>query len=121
MLCPQRCNDIRQAADGLGDLLRWLGTEGEAQAVRLAARLRVLLAGEKVGVGLSLTAAKGRVGPNKGMSVAGRRLISQFNAALADDLDTPRAIRVLRAAVRQREVGAARWMLSILAGTASLT
>jgi cysteinyl-tRNA synthetase len=94
---------------------------GLARAARLAARLRVLLAGEMAGVGPSQTAKSGRVGPKKGMSAAGRRLVVQFNNALADDLDTPRAIRILRAAARQREADAARWMLGILAGTASLT
>jgi L-cysteine:1D-myo-inositol 2-amino-2-deoxy-alpha-D-glucopyranoside ligase len=47
-------------------------------------------------------------------------LIDEFNAALADDLDTPRAVRVLRLAVRRRDAAAVRWMLGILAGTASL-
>ena len=47
-------------------------------------------------------------------------LIEEFNAALADDLDTPRAVRALRLAVRRRDAAAVRWMLSILAGTASL-
>jgi L-cysteine:1D-myo-inositol 2-amino-2-deoxy-alpha-D-glucopyranoside ligase len=89
---------------------------GLAQAARLAARLRVLLDGEVRGVG----APKG-VGPKQGMSAAGRRFVAQFNRALADDLDTPRAIRVLRAAARDGEAQAARWMLGILAGTASLT
>jgi cysteinyl-tRNA synthetase len=49
------------------------------------------------------------------------KLIAEFNAALADDLDTPRAIRALRAALRQRDAAAVRWMLDILVGTASLT
>ena len=48
-------------------------------------------------------------------------LIKEFNAALADDLDTPRAVRTLRMAVRGRDAAAARLMLSILVGTASLT
>ena len=48
-------------------------------------------------------------------------LVKEFNAALADDLDTPRAVRALRAAIRQRDAAAARWMLSILVGNASLT
>jgi len=48
-------------------------------------------------------------------------LIKEFNAALADDLDTPRAVRALRAAIRQKDAAAVRWMLSILVGTASLT
>jgi cysteinyl-tRNA synthetase len=90
---------------------------GLAQAARLAERLRVLLDGETVGVG----PAQPRVGPKKGMSAAGRRLQAQFTAALADNLDTPRAIRVLRAAVREGEADAARSMLSLLAGTASLS
>jgi len=94
---------------------------GLARASRLAARLRVLLAGETAGVGTSRPGKSGRVGPNKGMSAAGRRLLDQFNAALADNLDTPRAIRVLRAALRQGDADAARWMLGILAGTASLS
>ncbi|TMD37743.1 MAG: hypothetical protein E6I95_00220 [Chloroflexi bacterium] len=59
--------------------------------------------------------------PKKGMSAGGRRLQAQFTAALADNLDTPRAVRVLRAAVHEGEAEAARWMLSLLAGTASLT
>ena len=48
-------------------------------------------------------------------------LIKEFNAALADDLDTPRAVRALRAAIRRRDAAAVQWMLSILVGTASLT
>jgi cysteinyl-tRNA synthetase len=55
------------------------------------------------------------------MSAAGRRLVSQFTNALADDLDTPKGIRILREATRQREAEAARWMLGILAGSASLS
>jgi L-cysteine:1D-myo-inositol 2-amino-2-deoxy-alpha-D-glucopyranoside ligase len=47
-------------------------------------------------------------------------LIKEFNAALADDLDTPRAIRALRLAIRRRDAAAVRWMLGILAGSASL-
>ena len=94
---------------------------GLAQAARLAERLRVLLAGEPAGVGTARSARTGRVGPKKGMSPAGRRLQAQFTAALADNLDTPRAIRVLRAAIRAGEADAARSMLSLLAGTASLS
>ncbi|HEX7263170.1 MAG TPA: class I tRNA ligase family protein [Candidatus Dormibacteraeota bacterium] len=92
---------------------------GLARAATLAARLRDLLAGETVGVGAGRPAA-GRVGPDRGMSAARRRLQAQFNSALADNLDTPRAIRVLRQAVRDRDAESARWMLGILAGTASL-
>jgi cysteinyl-tRNA synthetase len=51
---------------------------------------------------------------------AGKALIKEFNAALGDDLDTPRAIRALRRAVRERDAPAARWMLGILVGTASV-
>ena len=47
-------------------------------------------------------------------------LTKEFNAALADDLDTPRAVRALRLAIRRRDAAAVRWMLSILAGSASL-
>jgi len=47
-------------------------------------------------------------------------LIKDFNAALSDDLDTPRAMRVLRQAIRSRDAAAVRYMLGILAGTASL-
>ena len=52
---------------------------------------------------------------------AGKGLVLEFRAALANDLDTPRAIRVLRRAVRERDAAAAGWMLGILAGSASLT
>ncbi len=48
-------------------------------------------------------------------------LMREFDAALADDLDTPRAVRALRAAVRQKDSAAVRSMLGILVGTASLT
>ena len=51
----------------------------------------------------------------------GRALMAEFNAALADDLDTPRAVRALRAAVRQRDVAAVRAMKDILIGSASLS
>jgi len=48
-------------------------------------------------------------------------LISEFSAALDDDLDTPRGVRALRAAVRRRDAAAAAWMAAILCGSASLT
>jgi cysteinyl-tRNA synthetase len=51
---------------------------------------------------------------------AGKALVKEFNAALDDDLDTPRAIRALRRAVREGDFVAARWMLAILVGGASL-
>jgi cysteinyl-tRNA synthetase len=47
--------------------------------------------------------------------------VKEFTAALADDLDTPRAIRALRRATREHDAAAARWMLGILVGSASLT
>jgi len=46
--------------------------------------------------------------------------VAEFAAAMDDDLDTPRAVRVLRAAVRRRDADAARWMTGILCGTAAL-
>ncbi len=52
---------------------------------------------------------------------ASRSLIKEFNAALADDLDTPRAVRALRAAIRTRDAAAVSWMLSILVGSSALT
>jgi hypothetical protein len=47
--------------------------------------------------------------------------MKEFNAALADDLDTPRAVRALRAALRQRDAAAVRAMLGVLIGTAALS
>ncbi|MBO0703229.1 MAG: hypothetical protein J2P38_09875, partial [Candidatus Dormibacteraeota bacterium] len=44
----------------------------------------------------------------------------EFAAALDDDLDVARAIRALRRAIRVRDEPAARWMGSILLGTAAL-
>jgi L-cysteine:1D-myo-inositol 2-amino-2-deoxy-alpha-D-glucopyranoside ligase len=51
----------------------------------------------------------------------GSALMAEFNAALSDDLDTPRAVHALRAALAQKDSAAVRAMLAILAGTASLT
>lgn len=51
----------------------------------------------------------------------GKALMTEFVAALSDDLDTPRAVRALRAALARRDAAAVRAMLAILAGTASLT
>ena len=80
---------------------------GLARAARLIERLRKLLADDA------------RSGTRSG--APGRRLMTEFNAALADDLDTPRAVRALRAALSQRDAAAARAMMSVLAGDASLT
>jgi L-cysteine:1D-myo-inositol 2-amino-2-deoxy-alpha-D-glucopyranoside ligase len=52
---------------------------------------------------------------------ASPELIKEFNAALSDDLDTPRAVRALRLAIRKRDAAATRSMLGILVGTASLS
>jgi L-cysteine:1D-myo-inositol 2-amino-2-deoxy-alpha-D-glucopyranoside ligase len=48
-------------------------------------------------------------------------LIKEFNAALSDDLDTPRAVRALRRAIRSKDAAAVRMMLGVLVGSASLT
>jgi L-cysteine:1D-myo-inositol 2-amino-2-deoxy-alpha-D-glucopyranoside ligase len=76
---------------------------GLARYVKLVDRLRRLMVSD---------AAKAK---------PGRALIAEFNAALSDDLDTPRAVRALRAALAQKDAAAVRAMLAILAGTASLT
>jgi len=90
---------------------RWSGVE---RAARFVERLRALLEGEVRGAGA----------PNRGLAAGAgpgvRALPPRFVAALADNLDTPRAMRELRAAVRERDAAAARAMLAILAGTASL-
>ena len=57
----------------------------------------------------------------KKSAAAGRELMTEFNKALADDLDTPRAVRALRTALQKRDAAAARAMMSILIGDASLT
>jgi L-cysteine:1D-myo-inositol 2-amino-2-deoxy-alpha-D-glucopyranoside ligase len=49
------------------------------------------------------------------------KLMREFNAALADDLDTPRAVRALRAAVRRRDAAATRAMQDVLLGSAALS
>src|SRR5262249_50818187 len=117
---------------------RW---EGLADAARLTAHLAGLLGGGGGG-----GAATGGGGGGGGPAVGGGRggqsgifgggggralgrkpvgaaedLISAFSAAMDDDLDTPRAVRALRAAVRRRDAAAAAWMASILCGNASLT
>jgi L-cysteine:1D-myo-inositol 2-amino-2-deoxy-alpha-D-glucopyranoside ligase len=76
---------------------------GLARAARLVEKLRELLARDA-----------GEVPP-------GRRLMAEFNAALSDDLDTPRAVRALRSALAQKDAAAVRVMLAVLVGTASLT
>ena len=78
--------------------------DGLARAARLAERLRAFLAHDR-----------------SGDEAADPRLMAEFTAALADNLDTPRAVRAMRAALRQRDATAVRSMLDILVGTASLT
>ena len=78
-----------------------------ARAARLVERMRKFLADEA-------RAGKRRAAP-------GRALMAEFNAALADDLDTPRAVRALRAALSQKDAAAVRAMSDVLIGTASLT
>ena len=77
---------------------RWPALEA---AGRLADRARMVI-------------AKGSERP------AGAAFVNAFDAALADDLDTPRAVRVLRRAVSAGDASAVRMMLSVLAGEASL-
>jgi L-cysteine:1D-myo-inositol 2-amino-2-deoxy-alpha-D-glucopyranoside ligase len=74
---------------------------GLLRAARLIERARVVLKHQK--------------------GAASPALIKEFNAALADDLDTPRAVRALRMAIRRKDAAAVQWMLSILVGSAALT
>ena len=78
---------------------------GLARAARLVERIRALLAEDE------------RLGAT---APPARALLERFDAALRNDLDTPAAVRVLRAAVRQKDAAAVRVMTSILLGTASL-
>jgi L-cysteine:1D-myo-inositol 2-amino-2-deoxy-alpha-D-glucopyranoside ligase len=97
----------------------WSGLAG---AARLVERVRALLAADARGAGERPTAVVVGAGPAvRAPRGAGKALVKEFNAALEDDLDTPRAIRVLRRATREGDPAAARWMLGILVGSASLT
>ena len=80
--------------------------KGLARASRLTERVRSLLAAADAKPARS--------------AAPGRRLMAEFEAALADDLDTPRALRALRAALRERDTAACRRMLDVLVGTAAL-
>jgi L-cysteine:1D-myo-inositol 2-amino-2-deoxy-alpha-D-glucopyranoside ligase len=82
---------------------------GLARASRLVEQLRKLLADD---------ARARRGGGSKARP--GRVLMGEFNTALADDLDTPRAVRTLREALRQRDAAAVRAMLDVLIGGAAL-
>jgi L-cysteine:1D-myo-inositol 2-amino-2-deoxy-alpha-D-glucopyranoside ligase len=80
---------------------------GLARAARFIERMRKLLADDA------------RVkGPKR---APGKALMARFNAALADDLDTPGAVRVLREAVRVKDAAAVRAMRDVLLGTAALS
>ena len=81
--------------------------KGLARSARLVERMRKFLADET---------RSGR--PRK---PPGAALMAEFNAALADDLDTPRAVRALRAALSQRDAAAVAAMKEILMGSASLS
>jgi L-cysteine:1D-myo-inositol 2-amino-2-deoxy-alpha-D-glucopyranoside ligase len=99
---------------------RW---EGLASAARLTAHISALIGGGGGGgAGPEPEAGSGGgAGGRFRAPGAAQQLVEEFAAALDDDLDTPRAVRVLRAAVRRRDAAAARWMTSILCGSASLT
>ncbi len=98
--------------------------EGLASAARLTARLADVLGG---GGGGGTASTGGGAGPTTRGSDGRRRpvggatdLVAEFAAAMDDDLDTPRAVRALRAAVRRRDAAAAGWMAGLLCGTAAL-
>ena len=94
---------------------------GLARAARLVERVRALLAKDARGAGERPSAVVVGAGPALGVPKgAGKALVAEFDAALRDDLDTPRAIRALRRATREGDAAAARWMLAILVGSASL-
>jgi len=95
---------------------------GLAKMARLVERIRVLLEGEVRGAGAPRPGVVvAGAGPGARRGTAGGGLPGRFAAALANDLDTPSAIRELRAALRARDRDAVRSMLSVLAGTASLS
>jgi len=83
--------------------------KGLTRASRFIERMRKFLADD---------ARFARDGPKP---APGRALMAEFNAALADDLDTPRAVRALRAAVRERDAAAVRAMQDVLLGSAALS
>jgi L-cysteine:1D-myo-inositol 2-amino-2-deoxy-alpha-D-glucopyranoside ligase len=99
--------------------------EGLERLNRLVASLRALLEGRgqsgEVARGEGRAPRRGVVESAGGGPPGGEgELVERFRERLDDDLDTAGAIRVLRAAVRQGDAEAARWMLGILAGPASL-
>jgi L-cysteine:1D-myo-inositol 2-amino-2-deoxy-alpha-D-glucopyranoside ligase len=95
---------------------------GLARMARLVERIRALVEGEVRGAGAPRPGVVGAgAGPGVRRGEAGRELPRRFAAALANDLDTTAALRELRAAVRRRDRDAVTSMLSVLAGTASLS
>jgi L-cysteine:1D-myo-inositol 2-amino-2-deoxy-alpha-D-glucopyranoside ligase len=94
------------------------------RAQALADRVRELF--ERAGYleGEARGAGAGPGGPVRAPGAGGDRpggeLVERFRAAMDDDLDTPRAIRVLRAAVAAGDAPAVHRMMGVLAGTASL-
>jgi L-cysteine:1D-myo-inositol 2-amino-2-deoxy-alpha-D-glucopyranoside ligase len=98
---------------------RWSGLD---RAARFVERIRGLLEGEVRGAGAPDPEMAAGAGPSVRAARGARRpLPARFAAALANDLDTPAAIRELRAAVRRGNRVAVRQMLPILIGTASLS
>src|SRR2546428_14084878 len=88
---------------------------GLARAARLVERVRALLAEDARGAGERPSAVVVGAGPAvRPPRQAGKALVREFNAALRDDLDTPRANRALRPATREHYAAAARWMLRVL-------
>ena len=95
---------------------RW---EGLAGAARLAARLADVIGGG--GGGGTAIRGGGRAGPSAAIAAgAGAAGVEEFAAAMDDDLDTPRAVRALRAALARRDAAGARWMAGVLCGDAAL-
>jgi L-cysteine:1D-myo-inositol 2-amino-2-deoxy-alpha-D-glucopyranoside ligase len=94
---------------------RW---EGLAGAARLVVRLADLVGGG--GGGGAASAGGGRGAGPTSLSRGDPGLLRAFAAAMDDDLDTPRAVNVLRSAVRRRDAAAAAWMTHVLCGTAAL-
>ena len=88
----------------------WIsGRNGFGRSSRLIEQVRKALADDA------------RFAPEKRKSKADARLMAEFNAALADDLDTPRAVRALRTALRQGDAPAMRAMQGVLLGSAALS
>ncbi len=82
---------------------------GLSRAARFIARMRKFLADDA------------RLDYGRRQPAPDRKLMADFNAALADDLDTPRAVRVMRKALRQRDAAALRAMRDVLLGNAALS